>query len=716
MDVCKAAFLLGSLICTVGGDQVDGYTKTSGARMLLMLRTRYTVNSAAECAAECDAEINFKCSAFMYVKKDRECWTTAQFEARAGPHKAGIALYEKVVSIVECIECIGENYRGKVSTTENGHTCQHWDSQEPHNHDYSPSVHPDKNLQENYCRNPGGDPRPWCYTTDPSKRWDYCSIPRCTPGLPSIVPEFTCLSGKGVNYRGTIAETESGKMCQRWSAQTPHQHNRTPDNYPCKGLVGNYCRNPDNEKKPWCYTTDPQTRWEYCNVTSCRSDPEECVECIGENYRGKVSTTENGYTCQRWDSQQPHSHNYTFRNHPDKFLEENYCRNPCRDIRLWCYTTNPNKQWDYCSIPPCTTEPHPITPEFTCATGKGQAYRGIINVTESGKKCQSWSAQTPHKHKHTPDNYPCKGLENNYCRNPDNKLKPWCHTTDPQTSWEYCNVTSCGPDPEECLECIGENYRGKISTTENGYTCQSWFSQEPHKHSYNPNAGWKRILQENYCRNPSGDPRPWCYTTNPNKRWDYCSIPRCKTEPPTIIPELTCATGIGQAYRGKIAVTQSGKTCQRWSDQTPHKHNRMPGYYRCKGLENNYCRNPDKAKRPWCYTTDPETRWEYCNVTSCEPEPVLKVASSSEKEDCYEGDGSTYRGTKSETISGKTCTFWSASRSSDYLYTPEKDPHADLRENLCRNPDGDKAPWCYTIDDDETTWEYCNLKKCFSSK
>lgn len=31
----------------------------------------------------------------------------------------------------------------------------------------------------------------------------------------------------------------------------------------------NYCRNPDEDKSPWCYTTDPRVRWEYCNLKKC---------------------------------------------------------------------------------------------------------------------------------------------------------------------------------------------------------------------------------------------------------------------------------------------------------------------------------------------------------------------------------------------------------------------------------------------------------------
>ena len=31
------------------------------------------------------------------------------------------------------------------------------------------------------------------------------------------------------------------------------------------------------------------------------------------------------------------------------------------------------------------------------------------------------------------------------------------------------------------------------------------------------------------------------------------------------------------------------------------------------------CRNPDASAPdgPWCYTTDPKIRWEYCNISRC---------------------------------------------------------------------------------------------------
>lgn len=72
---------------------------------------------------------------------------------------------------------------------------------------------------------------------------------------------------KGDGYRGCQNVTKSGKKCQKWTSQTPHNHDNTPDKKPNKGLGDhNYCRNPNGSSDGiWCYTTDPDKRWEYCD-------------------------------------------------------------------------------------------------------------------------------------------------------------------------------------------------------------------------------------------------------------------------------------------------------------------------------------------------------------------------------------------------------------------------------------------------------------------
>ncbi|XP_006820856.1 uncharacterized protein LOC102803543, partial [Saccoglossus kowalevskii] len=69
------------------------------------------------------------------------------------------------------------------------------------------------------------------------------------------------------DYRGTKTTTVGGETCQKWSSQSPHSHIRTEERYPNMGLGDhNYCRNPDGEEDTWCYTSNPNVRWEFCDV------------------------------------------------------------------------------------------------------------------------------------------------------------------------------------------------------------------------------------------------------------------------------------------------------------------------------------------------------------------------------------------------------------------------------------------------------------------
>jgi len=65
-----------------------------------------------------------------------------------------------------------------------------------------------------------------------------------------------------------VNKTLSGKTCQNWSHQYPHQHPFKPSKYADQGIgEHNYCRNPDKKRdSTWCYTTDSKTEWEACSV------------------------------------------------------------------------------------------------------------------------------------------------------------------------------------------------------------------------------------------------------------------------------------------------------------------------------------------------------------------------------------------------------------------------------------------------------------------
>ena len=86
-------------------------------------------------------------------------------------------------------------------------------------------------------------------------------------------------------------------------------------------------------------------------------------------------------------------------------------------------------------------------------------------------------------------------------------------------------------------------------------------------------------------------------------------------------PECKNTPG-AHAYRGQLSTTVSGLTCQAWNSGTPHASNWANAvYYPDTTLEDaqNFCRNPDVdyLDASWCYTMDPNTRWENCDIATC---------------------------------------------------------------------------------------------------
>uniref|UniRef100_A0A9J8AZV4 Macrophage stimulating 1 n=1 Tax=Cyprinus carpio carpio TaxID=630221 RepID=A0A9J8AZV4_CYPCA len=330
-------------------------------------------------------------------------------------------------------------------------------------------------------------------------------------------------------------------------------------------------------------------------------------------------------------------------------------------VRLWCVNISP--WWSHA---------HNVLLYSVyvrkCIVGKGEDYRGKVSTTKSGRTCQQWWSKFPHDHRRTPS--AANGLELNYCRNPDSDPNgPWCYTTDPDMRYESCDIPQC--KNEVCITCNGEDYRGQVDHTVSGRECQRWDQQYPHQHIYQPenHSYWNiGILKQRRFR--SG------YTTN-------------------------CFRGRGEDYRGKVNETTSGIPCQRWDAQKPHEHPFSPKTYECKGLEQNYCRNPDGSEAPWCFTSLSGMRTALCLQ-------IKRCADDIEAEDCYNEIGKNYRGVVRKTRKGILCQKWSVS-------TPHKTnkthPEANLTDNYCRNPDGDRhGPWCYTTDR-KTEFDYCAIKQ-----
>jgi len=88
----------------------------------------------------------------------------------------------------------------------------------------------------------------------------------------------------GASYRGDVAVTESGIVCQRWDSRIGNSGTPYPESYPDAGLDENYCRNFDDSDGPWCYTHEGTNMWELCDSPICSAS---CSKPVIEN--GMVS-------------------------------------------------------------------------------------------------------------------------------------------------------------------------------------------------------------------------------------------------------------------------------------------------------------------------------------------------------------------------------------------------------------------------------------------
>ena len=87
-------------------------------------------------------------------------------------------------------------------------------------------------------------------------------------------------------------------------------------------------------------------------------------------------------------------------------------------------------------------------------------------------------------------------------------------------------------DDNECQEGnpLGASYSGKMNVTASGISCQFWAASQPHVPKYTDvgKVGDTEAGEHNHCRNPNGElGGVWCYTTDPDERWEHCSVPIC---------------------------------------------------------------------------------------------------------------------------------------------------------------------------------------------
>ena len=348
------------------------------------------------------------------------------------------------------------------------------------------------------------------------------------------------------------------------------------------------------------------------------------------DYRGDIKTSQSGLECIAWeDSADAVSLGYTHEKLPIAGLIDAFCRNPAENERgrAWCFVAGAAEPWAYCDVPDCQ--------ECGTVSQKKVDYRGTESVTINGTTCVNWKDREQELLDLNVTIDYLGELEENFCRNVDGiRDNVWCFVDSDSSEWQYCEVPDCTDDPNMPIptnDTCGSakyhqaDYRGPINVTATGRTCQRWSSQEPHPHKFKPeDRPMSGLDDNNSCRNPSGDDSigAWCYTTDEDVQWEYCHVPVCEAHQTQLTVNTTCGT-LSQKqkdYRGTINITVGGIVCQRWDSQEPHPHRFPPDSLSTAGLAENWCRNPDDSARAWCYTSDPDVLYDYCDVPECDEE------------------------------------------------------------------------------------------------
>ncbi|XP_041485495.1 plasminogen-like isoform X2 [Lytechinus variegatus] len=342
----------------------------------------------------------------------------------------------------------GQDYRGVVSQTISGYTCQQWNVQTPHIHSYTPAQYTGILGNHNHCRNPGTFSQPWCYTTDPRIIREYCDVGN---------PRTSCTAAAQAD-QGNAEITDHLSLFARIPAAFLAGHNDGTFSVATSELCAQkciqertfVCRSFEyNEQSNECFTSSSNSR--DADLTLLTTSQINFFERLDIGPISLFDMTPNsampGNNIESLSA-------VSLEECAEKCLTASW---PCasfdfarRANRCWLSNKSPSQVAIRSDFP---ENPYdffarrgPATPN--CYSGNGENYRGFSFTTVQGRQCTNWQAAALDRVGVTPALFPDGGIGNhNFCRNPDSDRRPWCYYKDPGSStvtgWMYCNITVC---------------------------------------------------------------------------------------------------------------------------------------------------------------------------------------------------------------------------------------------------------------------------------
>ena len=115
-----------------------------------------------------------------------------------------------------------------------------------------------------------------------------------------------------------------------------------------------------------------------------------------------------------------------------------------------------------------------------------RTYTGHVNVTVTGLPCRRWdNLPTTFAHLHGKLwEFPDTDVHaaENYCRNPDGDIWPWCFTGDQITPFDFCSVEDLVCHPDESIS----REAAEVSTTSQRHTTTEYASSSSRFFSLTP--------------------------------------------------------------------------------------------------------------------------------------------------------------------------------------------------------------------------------------